>query len=127
LKLLCHPERRTGFAKSEAHPQSKDPSHLIGTRWPRRASPPLLSLIFVGTGTDAVDGGSSMMVDIAGWPIPDASCPRLRERGCPSFAALAKLGTTDPDPADPITRHFEPSAVRAGRPDPATKPGFRYT
>jgi hypothetical protein len=62
----------------------------------------MLCLIFAGTGTgtDAVDGGSSMMVDIGRWPILNASCPRRRERGCPSFAAFAKLGTTDPDSAN---------------------------
>jgi|HubBroStandDraft_5_1064220.scaffolds.fasta_scaffold36002_4 hypothetical protein len=32
-------------------------------------------------------------------PIINGSCPHIGERGCPSFAGFAKLGTMDPGPA----------------------------
>jgi hypothetical protein len=49
-----------------------------------------------------------------GWPIFNVSCPHIGERGCPSFAGFAKLGTTDPGLAGGFTRSSRPSAPPSG-------------
>jgi hypothetical protein len=51
---------------------------------------------------------------IGGWPIFNVSCPHIGERGCPSFAGFANLGTSDPDPAGGFTRPSRPLAPPSG-------------
>jgi hypothetical protein len=52
------------------------------------------------------------------WPIFNVSCPRIGERGCPSFAGFAKLGTTDPGLAGgwPIFRFLACTSAKEAAP-----------